>query len=213
MKKTHFLRLTVIVTILCFIAGAAAAAFLYDAAAERKASTATLALAFDAAAEGKTPEGEKLDIRELASDAVLNAAAAKAGVSVSPETLRKSLWIAGVYPSNMAGRVGDYISPLNTKVSRGADVRDFHPTMFHITLYREGAPELSADQRTRLLGAILDVYREKLGGHTEVSGLTAREPEILSADFMKKALKTALPLSALGFMGCMVLLIRKRSLE
>lgn len=213
MKKTHFLRRTVIVTAICFILGVAVAAFMYGATAERRASTATLTLVFDAAAEGKTPAGETLNLRDMMSDGVINAAAGKAGVSVSAETVRKSLYIAGVYPSDMAGRIGNYISPLNTKLPREADVRGFHPTIFHVTLFREGAPELTAEQRTALLGAILDTYRETLGGRTEVTALTAREPKLLSADFVKKALKTALPFSAAGLMVCLVILILHRKKE
>lgn len=212
MKKTHFLRLTIIVVAACFIVGVAAAALMYGANAERKASTATLILAFDAAADGQKPNGEALNIREMASEKVIGAAASKAGLGgIRAEEVRKNLYIAGVYPSEMASRIGDYISPLNTKLPREADVRGFHPTMFHVTLYQEAAPELTADQRTALLGAILDTYRESLGGRTEVTALTTREPKLLSADFAKKALRMALPLSALGFIVCIVLLIRKRA--
>ena len=211
MKKTHFLRMTVLVMVFCFIAGIAAAAFMYDANAERKASTGTLVLAFDAAAEGKNAAGEPLEIRDMASDKVINAALKKVNVTGNTEEIRKNLYIAGVYPSDMASRIGDYISPLNMKLPREADVRGFHPTMFHVTLYKEGVPELSADQRTQLLGAILDTYRETLEGRTEVTSLEAREPKLLSGDFIKKALKTALPFSAVGFMVCIILLIHKRS--
>lgn len=212
MKKTHFLRWTIIIVAACFIAGIAAAALMYGGNAERKASTATLILAFDAAADGQKPDGEPLNIREMAFEKVIGAAVSKAGLGgVQAEEVRKNLYIAGVYPSEMAGRIGDYISPLNMKLPREADVRGFHPTMFHVTLYQEAAPELTADQRTALLGAILDTYRESLGGRTEVTALTAREPKLLSADFAKKALRTALPLSALGFIVCIVLLIRKRA--
>lgn len=211
MKKTHFLRWTILAVTVCFILGVAVAAFMYDATAERRASTATLALVFDAAAEGKTPAGETLNIRDMMSDEIISTAAAKAGVSISAETVRRGLYIAGVYPPDMAGRIGNYISPLDTKRPREADVRGFHPTLFHVTLYKEGAPELTAEQRTALLGAILDTYREKLGGRTEVTALTAREPNFFSGDFVKKALKTALPFSALGLMVCLVILIRKRS--
>lgn len=212
MKKTHFLRLTIIVVAACFIVGVAIAAFMYGGNSERKASTATLVLTFDAAADGQKPNGEALNIREMASDKVIAAAASKAGLSgIQTEEVKKNLYIAGVYPSDMANRIGDYISPLNTKISREADVRGFHPTMFYVTLYKEAAPELTTDQRTQLLGAILDTYRESLGGRTEVTALTAREPKLLSGDFVKKALRTALPLSALGFIVCMVLIIRNRS--
>ena len=211
MKKTHFLRLTIIVVAACFIVGVAAAALMYGGNADRKASTATLILAFDAAADGQMPDGEALNIREMASEKVIGAAASKAGVSVKTEEIRKNLYIAGVYPTDMSNRITMFDSPLSTKNAKTADVRGFHPTMFHVTLYQEAAPEFTADQRTALLGAILDTYRESLGGRTEVTALTAREPKLLSADFAKKALRTALPLSALGFIVCIVLLIRKRA--
>lgn len=212
MKKTHFLRLTILVMAACFIAGTALAAFTYGENAERKASTATLLLAFDAAADGQQTNGEPLNIRDMASDEVVRTAAGKAGVTgADPENIRKNLYIAGVYPADMAGRIGNPLPLLDTKHARETDVRGFRPTMFHVILYREAVPELSAEQRTALLGAILDTYRESLDGRTEVTALVSREPKLLSGDFVKKALRTALPLSALGFIVCVILLIRKRA--
>ena len=119
MKKTHFLRLTIIVMAACFIAGVAVAALMYGANAERKASTGTLVLAFDAAAEGKTAAGDKLEIRDMASDKVISAALKKAGVSGNPEDIRKNLYIAGVYPTNMESRINTYNSPLSTSPPAG----------------------------------------------------------------------------------------------
>jgi len=212
MKKTHFLRMTIIVVTVCFAVGVAIAAILYGGNAERKASTGTLVLAFDSAADGQKPNGGILNIREMASEKVIAAAASKADLNgIKTEEVQKNLYIVGVYPTDMANRIATYDSPLSAKSTRAADVRGFHPTMFHVTLYQEAAPELTAEQRTALLGAILDTYRESLGGRTEVTALTTREPKILSGDFVKKALRTALPLSALGFIVSIILLIRKRS--
>ena len=63
--------------------------------------------------------------------------------------------------------------------------------------------------------AMLDAYsaREINEKSVSVSGLKYKAPTLLSGAFIVKAIKTAGPICAVGFMVCMVLLILSRRKE
>ena len=74
MKKTHWLRNTLIVLIICGLIGTVLAAVLYHTEDNRTYASARILFSFDGAAEGKAPNGYAFDLSGLASDEVLNKA-------------------------------------------------------------------------------------------------------------------------------------------
>ena len=74
MKKTHWLRNTLITLIACGIAGLILAVILFNANPERTGVSSSIEFSFEGAAEGTAPNGLRYDLNSLTSDEVLNAA-------------------------------------------------------------------------------------------------------------------------------------------
>ena len=74
-KKTHWLRTTIIVLVICGIAGLALTSVLFFGNPDPTYASATLEFTFEGAAEGVAPNGNRFDMSGIASDEVLNAAA------------------------------------------------------------------------------------------------------------------------------------------
>ena len=62
MKKTHWLRNTMIVLIICGLIGTALAAVLFFGESNQTYATAAIQFSFDGAAEGKAPNGYPFDV-------------------------------------------------------------------------------------------------------------------------------------------------------
>ena len=160
-KKTHWLRTTILVLVACGIVGLILSAVLFFRDPGPTYASATLVLTFDGAAAGIAPNGVPFDRRELNCDEVLSEglkAAALEG-TYTPEQVRPSLTVRGVYPDAMAEQVMHYESLLNFTTSRELTVGDYHPTTFDITLTNDFDKSISRDQLTALLKGITEAYR------------------------------------------------------
>lgn len=160
-KKTHWLRTTILVLLACGIVGLILSAVLFFRDPGPTYASATLVLTFDGAAAGIAPNGVPFDLRELNCDEVLSEglkAAALEG-TYTPEQVRPSLTVRGVYPDAMAEQVMHYESLLNFTTSRELTVGDYHPTTFGITLTNDFDKSISRDQLTALLKGITEAYR------------------------------------------------------
>ncbi len=161
-KKTHWLRNTLIVLIICGIAGTALAAILFLSEGQPSSATATLLLSFNGAGDGRAPNGNEYDIQEAASDAVLEAALEKTGFTgvYTAEQLRENLVIVGAYPEDIAEQVLSYDSLLNFAADRTLTVTDYYPTEFSLTLYNEFDRDISLGNLQNLAKGITEAYRE-----------------------------------------------------
>lgn len=160
-KKTHWLRTTILVLAACGIVGLILSAVLFFRDPGPTYASTTLVLTFDGAAAGIAPNGVPFDLRELNCDEVLSEglkAAALEG-AYTPEQIRPSLTVRGVYPDAMAEQVMHYESLLNFTTSRELTVGDYHPTTFDITLTNDFDKSISRDQLTALLKGITEAYR------------------------------------------------------
>ncbi len=160
-KKTHWLRTTILVLVACGIVGLILSAILFFRDPGPTYASATLVLTFDGAASGIAPNGVPFDLRELNCDEVLSEglkAAALEGV-YTPEQIRSSLTVRGVYPDAMAEQVMHYESLLNFTAGRELTVGDYHPTTFGIALTNDFDKSISRDQLTALLKGITEAYR------------------------------------------------------
>ena len=160
-KKTHWLRTTIIVLVICGIAGLALTSVLFFGNPDPTYASATMEFTFDGAADGIAPNGNAFDISGIASEEVLTAALKEASLdgSYTAEQLRDSLVVRGVYPEDMAEKVKSYESLLNFTANRETAVGDFHPTTFDIMLYDSFDPNISQGNLEKLVKGITTAYR------------------------------------------------------
>lgn len=160
-KKTHWLKTTIVVLIACGIAGLALTSVLFFSSASPAYASATIQFTFDGATDGIAPNGNAFDISGIASDEVLTEALRKASFEdrYTAQQLRDSLVVQGVYPEDMADKVTSYESLLNFTANRETSVGDFHPTTFSVTLYNNFDPSVSRANLEELMHAIMTAYQ------------------------------------------------------
>ena len=161
MKKTHWLRNTLIVLIICGLIGTALAAVLFFKENSQTYASASLLFSFEGAAEGKAPNGYSFDVSGLASDEVLEKAleASELTGTYTAEQLRDNLSVTGVYPERIAEQMTKYVSLLDTNADNQAAVTDYHATQYSVTLYNDFDRNISSGKLTSLLDNILTAYR------------------------------------------------------
>ena len=161
MKKTHWLRNTLIVLIICGLIGSALAAVLFFKENSQTYASASLLFSFEGAAEGKAPNGYPFDVSGLASDEVLEQALETSELTgtYTAEQLRENLRVTGVYPERIAEQMTQYVSLLDASAGSQAAVTDYHATLYGVTLYNDFDRNISAGKLTGLLDNILTAYR------------------------------------------------------
>ena len=161
MKKTHWLRNTMIVLIICGLIGTALAAVLFFGESNQTYATAAIQFSFDGAAEGKAPNGYPFDVSGITSDEVLEIALKASGLeeTYTAEQLRASMNVTGVYPEKIAEQMTKYVSLLDTNADMQATLSDYHATRYSVTLYNNFDSTISSGKLTELLRNILTVYR------------------------------------------------------
>ena len=170
-KNTHWLRTTLIVLIVCAVAGCALAMYLFNRNAEPVRASITLELTFEGATSGVAPNGNKYDLSLLTTDEVLNEAIAASGLSLSAEQLRDSITVTGTYPENMVSQAQSYDSLLDFTANRSMPEMNFHPTRFTVSLTDHFG--FSKAELTGLLDNVLKSFRprftEELGYGSNLS--------------------------------------------
>ena len=177
MKKTHWLRNTLIVLIACGLAGTVLAAVLFSGEAGSPYAASSIQFSFEGAADGKAPNGYAFDVSGLTSDEVLNEALETAGLAgaYTAEQVRGSLNVTGVYPEKIAEQMTKYVSLLSADAGTQAAVSDYHATQYSVTLYNDFDRNISSGKLTELLGAIMTAYRARFA-QTYGPGMTRTEP-------------------------------------
>ena len=160
MKKTHWLRTTLITLAACGVAGLILAVILFNANPPRTGVSSSIEFSFEHAAEGLSPNGMRYDLSGLTSDDVLNAALTDAGLEgkYTADQLRANLIVSGIYPKDIAERMSKYESVLSGDVSR-VGVEDFHATLYSVTLYDDFDKNISRADLENLLAAVMSEFR------------------------------------------------------
>ena len=160
-KKSHWLRITLIVLVACGIAGIILAAVLFNTNASRAGASASVLFSFTGAAEGKAPNGYPFDLSGVTADEVLEEALKASGLTgaYTPEEVREHIKVTGVYPEKVVQQMTQYVSLLDQSAESQAAVSDYHPTQYSVTLYADLDQKLGSDQLTGLLKNILTAYR------------------------------------------------------
>ena len=136
-KKTHWLRNTLIVLIVCGLIGTTLAAVLFFSESNQTYATAAIQFSFDGVAlKASGLEG-----------------------TYTAEQLRGSMNVTGVYPERIAEQMTKYVSLLDTNADMQAALSDYHATRYSVTLYNNFDPDINSGKLTELLRNILTVYR------------------------------------------------------
>lgn len=164
MKKTHWLRTTLITLVACGIAGVILAVILFNANPPRTGVTSSIEFSFEHAAEGLGPNGMRYDLSGLTSDDVLNAALKDAGLeeTYTADQLRANIIVSGIYPKDIAEQMSRYESVLSGDVSTVA-ASDFHATLYSVTLYNDFDKNISRADLESLLAAVMAEFRDYFG--------------------------------------------------
>lgn len=162
MKKTHWLRNTLIVLIICGLAGTILAAVSYSRDGGRTLASAHIQFSFNGSAEGKAPNGYPFDVTGFVSDEVLNNALAASGLAdkYTAEDLRPNITVSGEYPEKIVEQMTKYVSLLDSKAENQAVVTDYHATQFVVKLYNDFDTGISQANLTGLLNEIVSAYRQ-----------------------------------------------------
>lgn len=161
MKKTHWLRNTLLVLIACGIAGTVLAGIQFRQTNGRTCAKATLQFAYDGAGEGKGPNGYPFDVSGISSEEVITAAleASSLADKYTSEQIRENLTVTGVYPENLIKKMMTYTSLLDADADQQAAVLDYHATQYDVILYSDFDPQIPSAQLKGLLGSLLEAYR------------------------------------------------------
>ena len=160
MKKTHWLRTTLITLAACCIAGVILALVLFNANPGRTGVTSSVEFSFDGAAEGLAPNGYRYDLSGFTSDEVLEAALKDAGLEgrYTADQIRANILVSGVYPKNIVDQMTRYESVLTGDTSR-VKVVDYHATLYKVTLYNDFDKSVSRADLEKLLAAVMEEFR------------------------------------------------------
>ncbi len=218
-KKTHALRNACIVLAVCLVAGTILGAVGFNRENARGRASATVQLSFQGASEGKAPDGKALDAGAgLMDEQVISAALADAGLDqvYSVKEIARHLDVAGLYPADTVGRMTGYASLMGGNADSGARMAEYYPTIWYVRLYDNLEPKASAEQMKELVQGIVSAWREKIGGEEKtvaVSSVGYAAPKVLSGAFVKRWVKSAGAVVALGALACAVGMIVVRRKE
>ena len=162
-QKSHWLRNTIIVMLVCGIVGTALAAALFFLMPDRTCASASLQMSFKGAASGIAPNGKTFDMEAMTSDEVLEAALKATDLEgvYTVEQLRDNLTVTGSYPEDLVEQVMDYESLMSFAANRELTVTEYHPTLFKVALYNDFDKSISRAKLQALLESILENFRSR----------------------------------------------------
>ena len=162
MKKTHWLRNTLVTLIACGIAGLILAVILFNANPERTCATSSIEFSFDGAAEGLAPNGLRYDVSGFTSDEVLNAALEETGLAgkYTADQLRENILVSGVYPKDIVDQMTGYESLLTGDAGKVA-AAEYHATLYNVALYNDFDKSIARADLEKLLASIMEHFRTR----------------------------------------------------
>ena len=162
LKKTHWLRTTIIVLLVCGIAGLALSFFQFRAESAPASASAKIRFSFEKAAEGIGPDGMPFDLSALTTENVISAGLEAAGLQdrYTVDQIRENLTVSGEYPATYLEQMTKYVSLL----TEGADTEqtvsaNYFPTQYTVELSSDFDTGIASSQLTELLAGILEAYR------------------------------------------------------
>lgn len=182
-QKSHWLRNTIIVMLVCGIVGTALAAALFFLMPDRTCASASLQMSFEGAASGIAPNGNPFNMDVMRSDEVLEAAlkATELEGVYTIEQLRENLVVTGSYPEDLVAQVMSYESLMSFAANRKLTVTEYHPTVFKVSLYSDFDKRIPRAKLEALLASILENFRTRFA-ETYAVNLDWMDGEIYKLD-------------------------------
>ena len=162
MKKTHWLRTTLITLVACGIIGLIVAVVIFNADPGRTGAVSTVEFSFDGAAKGVAPNGLRFDLSGFTSDDVLNAALQETGLSekYTADQLRANIIVSGEYPADIVSQMTGYESLLTGDAGK-VNAADYHATLYNVALYNDFDKNIARKDLEALLTSIMANFRSR----------------------------------------------------
>jgi len=160
MTKSKYIRTVIITLIFCGVIGTGIAAYLFFLNREPSTASARIEFTFDGASDSLAPNGIRFNPEEIRSEDNLAKALTNAGLDgkYTPEQLRASLTVSGVYPEDFLDQVKHFRSLLDFQSSSGNTFSSYHPSLFRIVLNNTFDSSITSASQNALLEAILTAY-------------------------------------------------------
>ena len=171
-KKTHWFRNILITLIICGILGMILAAVIFfKVDREKTTAEASLQFSFDGAADGIGPNGIRLSTAGITSDEVIQAAliAESLDKEYTPEEIRSSLTVTGVYPENLLKQMTNYESLMDFTANRELSISEYHPTLYKVILSNQFDKNISQAKLMGLLQNLMEAFRQYFTDHYSYS--------------------------------------------
>ena len=164
-SKTHWLRNSLLVMIVCLIVGAVFSVLRFQSTPKHTYARSRIQFSFDGAASGIAPNGENFDMTDIWSDSVLSKALADAGMEgrYTVSQIRDQLEIDGIYPQDINEQLMNYESLLDFNANRTFSIASYHPTLFSVKLYNDFDKNISPAELENLLQCITASYEAHFG--------------------------------------------------
>jgi len=162
-RKTHWFRLTLLVLIVCGVAGVILAVVQFRHNPDRTYASSTVQFSFKGAGEGRAPNGYNYDVSAFTSDEVLNEALQGAGLenTYTAEDIRANLLVTGQYPENVVQQMTRYVSLLDANADNQVSLGDYRATEYSVRLYNDFDRNIPKDQLNDLLSRIIYAFRAR----------------------------------------------------
>ncbi len=162
MKKTHWLRTTLITLAACGLAGIILAVILFNANPGRTGATSSVEFSFDGAADGIAPNSLRYDVSGFTSEEVLSAALAETGLAdkYTVEQLQENILVSGVYPEDIVSQMTGYESLLTGDTGK-VSAADYHATLYNVALYNDFDKSIPRADLEKLLESIMAHFRAR----------------------------------------------------
>ena len=171
-KKTHWFRNILITLIICGILGMILAAVIFFKVDPGKTTaSASLQFSFNGAADGIGPNGTRLSTAGITSDEVIQAAliAESLDKEYTPEEIRSSLTVTGVYPENLLKQMTNYESLMDFTANRELSISEYHPTLYKVILSNQFDKNISQAKLMGLLQNLMEAFRQYFTDHYSYS--------------------------------------------
>lgn len=162
MKKTHWLRNTLLTLVVCGLAGLILAFVKFNANPGRTSTSSSIEFSFDGAANGVAPNGYRYDLNGFTSEEVLSAALKDAGLDgkYTVDQIKANILVSGVYPKDIVEQMTKYESILTGDTSR-VNAVNYHATMYNVTLFNDFDKSIARGDLENLFSAIMSEFRSQ----------------------------------------------------
>ncbi|MCR5742923.1 MAG: hypothetical protein K6F92_04230 [Lachnospiraceae bacterium] len=160
--KSNSNSVLIIILAVCAIVGLIVTFVKFFEDSDRKYSYTNVYFTFEGSADGQTPGGKTFDVNLIKDESVVEEALVSLGLNdkYTAENIVNSIVIEGVYSDSVASQILSYISLLDFSGSSSYTLSSYHATQYNIKLYNDFDKNISDDDMSSLLNAIVDSFEK-----------------------------------------------------